>query len=272
MENSTLTIREELQELLADFYDLVGIKICVYDTEAREIGYYPDRYTPFCALLRKDKEMDRRCKECDRRAVERCGRTGKACIYACHAGLTECIAPILVGGKISGFVAIGQIREEGQTFRAATAKSGELKKLYGKLSVFPRKKIASALHILQACASYEQFKKFLYEETNSFAVRFEQYVAEHLSEKLTVERLTGEFRLSRAELYGNVERAFSLPPAEYIKEQRLQFAYRLAKESDISVSEIADRCGIGDYNYFSKLFKRRFGCAVRAVRKGNPAP
>lgn len=260
---------DELSELLADFYNLVGIKICVYDAQGREIGYYPDRFTPFCALLRRDRVMERRCDGCDRHAVEYCRNTGEGYIYSCHAGLTECIAPILVGGEISGFVAIGQIREKGQPFHIdhpVSVDFAKLKALYEEMTVIARDKIVSALHIVQACASYEQFKKFLYETTNSFAVRFKQYVAEHLSEKLDVERLMGEFRLSRTEFYHSVEWAFGIPPAEYIKEQRLQFAYRMATESNLPVNQIAEQCGVGDYNYFSKLFKRRFGLTVRALR------
>ncbi len=259
---------EGLRRLLADFYNIAGIKICVYDGEGREIGYYPDRYTSFCALLREDAEMDARCRACDKSAVEHCRGTGRACIYTCHAGLTECIAPILVGDKIGGYVAIGQVREQGQVFSAFGRREKLLRSHYETLPLFEHGKIASALHIVQACAGYELFKSFLYETTRSFAVRFEQYVAAHLADNLDIRTLMAEFRLSRVELYRRVEDAFAVPPAEYIKECRLQYARKLAQESDVPVAEIAERCGVGDYNYFSKLFKKRFGQTVRACRKG----
>lgn len=255
-----------LISLLSDFYNLLGIKICVYDQDGEEIGYYPDRFTPFCALLRQDQAMESRCKDCDRRAIEHCRATKTGYIYSCHAGLTECIAPILINDSINGYIAIGQIRSTQEMSFTGGENKELLKQYFLEMPVIPKDKVVSALHVVQACAGYEEFKKFLYETTRSFGLRFEQYINSHIADELNIGRLMKEFRLSRAELYHSVERAFSCTPAVYIREQRLLFAYRLASETQIPVGEIADQCGIGDYNYFSKLFKKRFLQSVREVR------
>ena len=42
-----------LDDLLKGFYNLTGLKICVYDADGVEISYYPDRYTSFCGYLRQ---------------------------------------------------------------------------------------------------------------------------------------------------------------------------------------------------------------------------
>lgn len=257
----------ELQGLLEDFYNLVGIKICVYDADGNELSFYPDRFTPFCGLLRSDIAMDKRCRECDESAIKRCKATKEAYIYTCHAGLTECIAPIIVNDKVLGYIAIGQIRQQEESDFLTVNNDEKLKQFYHEMPIVENSKIVSALHIVQVCAYYKQFKKFLLEATYSFSARFEQYVREHLKECLDISVLMKEFRLSRRDLYQSVERAFSYKPAEYVKEQRLQYAYRLAQETSLSVTQIAEECGIYDYNYFSKQFKKRFKKSVRELRK-----
>ena len=49
--------------------------------------------------------------------------------------------------------------------------------------------------------------------------------------------------------------------------RRLAYAAELLKTTDLSVAEIADRCGIGDYNYFSKIFRKVYNVSARDYRK-----
>lgn len=65
---------------------------------------------PFCELyIKKTPEGKRRCAACDREnAVCGCD-TGKASAYICHAGLVHFSAPVLVEGKLYGFLVGGQV-------------------------------------------------------------------------------------------------------------------------------------------------------------------
>ncbi len=49
-----------------------------------------------------------------------------------------------------------------------------------------------------------------------------------------------------------------IPPLAYLNDIRLHHAKRLLLESSLSVKEIAQRVGIPDPNYFSRLFRRKF--------------
>ena len=53
----------KLRDLLQDFYYLTKIKICIYDSSGNELCYYPEKLSPFCALLRQSDEMEKRCLE-----------------------------------------------------------------------------------------------------------------------------------------------------------------------------------------------------------------
>ena len=101
---------EKLKILLEDFYNLTGIKMCIYDHSENELCYYPAKLSDFCAILRSDPALDARCAECDRRAFEICKKTAKQYSYTCHAGLLECVSPVMHGDRIIGYVALGQAR------------------------------------------------------------------------------------------------------------------------------------------------------------------
>ena len=103
---------EKIHVLLKDIYNLTNIKSCLYDSDGKELCFYPERLTDFCAYLRKDEKMNEKCIECDRRAIAECKKTHKQCFYTCHAGLLECVSPIILSGNIIGYITIGQIKAE----------------------------------------------------------------------------------------------------------------------------------------------------------------
>jgi len=57
--------------------------------------------------------------------------------------------------------------------------------------------------------------------------------------------------------------------AAYIDERRLALAARMLTESQLSISEISNRCGYGSVNSFYKAFKRRHGVAPSAMQRLN---
>lgn len=259
-----------LSRLMADYYNLTGIKICVFDAEGKEIKYFPERYSPFCAALRENPAREQQCRLCDSRAIEACRKTGRSQIYTCHAGLTECFAPVLLNGEITGFIAIGQIREKESLPADGRGRDPGLEALYDALPVIGRDRIESALHVLEACAAYEQLKEYVLRSSEDFQTNLTQFVRVHIREDLGVDRLASQFRLSRAELYRRVEETIHQTPAEFVREQRLSLAAEFLAGTKAPVGKICAAVGIGDYNYFSKLFKRRYGLSPREYRRKPP--
>jgi AraC-like DNA-binding protein len=144
-----------------------------------------------------------------------------------------------------------------------------LSELYRRLPVTEPEKITSAMRILDACTGYEYLKGLVRNAEKQIDLRIAAYVNDHLNEELSVRSLCSEFHLSHSEIYTIFREYFNATPAEYIKSRRLSRACRLLKETDLAVSEIARRCGIPDYNYFSKIFKRTFETSPREYRKGS---
>lgn len=260
----------ELLRIMKDFYNLTGIKICIYDTEGNEVCYYPERLSEFCEHIRRDERTDAMCLDCDRRALDECKRTMRPKIYTCHAGLTEAVTPITVQGIIRGFIVIGQIREnEYSPFIAANAGNAdgkELLKYYNGLQIIPRDKIESALHILEACASFEHLKRFVQDISETIMIKLQKYVDENLNKNLTVDALRRYLTVSRRELYSLIKNEFGLTPAGFVKIKRLEYSKKLLAETSLKISAVAEKCGIGDYNYFSKLFRKEYNVTPREFR------
>lgn len=253
---------DKMQDLLKDFYSLTGIKICIYDKNENELCYYPEKHSGFCKLIRKDPLLKRKCEECDRRAFETCKKTHKQHTYTCHAGLIECISPIIINEKIIGYIAIGQIRAKN-----IPKMNNAFLEEYNKLPVIPFEKISASMRILDACTGYE-YLKGLIEETDSIDFRLNEYILKNIGNELSTKELCLNFHLSRNELYSIFKKYFDATPADFIKKKRLDIACKLLKTTSLHVNEIATQCGIPDYNYFSKVFKKQFGLSPTQYKKG----
>lgn len=264
---------KKLEELLRDFYNLTKIKICVYDHSENELCFYPEKRSSFCSLLRQDEEMDKRCKACDHHAFSECRKTREQYVYTCHAGLVECVSPILHGEKLIGYIAIGQIKTDTNTDFSLVkdnlpeALLPSLQDKFENLPTVDMDKIHSAIRILDACTGYEYLKRLAASSENKIDALLDEYINEHLTENLSAPVLCSVFHLSHSELYSVFKNYFLSTPAEYVKMRRLKHACHLLKTTSLPINTIAGRCGISDYKYFSKIFKRAFGRSPREFRK-----
>lgn len=265
--------RQQLLSLLRDFYRLTGIKIAIYDDEGVECYNVPERHCGFCAYVRSSPEGQAACERCDRQAMEICRKTGKLYLYTCHMGLAECYSPILQQGKCIGYIACGQSRmgeQENGNLQARAEEYGlskeKLLSLYAEIGPTQEDNMHAAAAIMDACASYLYLNRLI-EAGESVSGEIAKYVSGNLREDLSVDALCRIFHLSRVDMYSCCKDAFSLTPAEYVRRARLGKAAELLKETTLPVSQIAAMVGLDDYNYFSKLFRARFGLCPRAYRK-----
>lgn len=256
---------EKMQELLHDFYDLTGIKICIYDSRENELCYHPEKLSPFCRRLREDETQEKACRLSDKNAFLTCRRTRRQTVLECHAELLECFSPIFCEGKLIGYIAIGQIRSKPH---APESVPEELRPLYEALPSIPMRKIDAAMHILDACAGYEYLKALVETYESRIDTRIAEYIEAHLQDDLSVTELCRTFFLSRSELYAIFRTCFQTSVADFVRGRRLERAKVLLETTPLPVKDIAAKCGIPDYNYFSKQFRRAFGVTPSALRKG----
>jgi len=93
------------------------------------------------------------------------------------------------------------------------------------------------------------------------------YIEKNLSRKLTLSALAEEFHLNPTYLSNLFARKMGLPLIAYCNRRRIRYAIDLIWSTDYSVSEIADKTGIGDVSNFSKMFKRTTGLYPSEYRR-----
>jgi len=78
-------------------------------------------------------------------------------------------------------------------------------------------------------------------------------------EPLEYDDFCAEVRLSRCHLCNIFSQAVGMPPAAYLNHVRLEAATALLSCGNKNIAEIACDCGISDANYFSRIFRKRYG-------------
>ncbi|KXA02806.1 transcriptional activator RhaS [Citrobacter koseri] len=97
------------------------------------------------------------------------------------------------------------------------------------------------------------------------------WLEDHFAEEVCWESIADKFSLSLRTLHRQLKQQTGLTPQRYLNRLRLIKARHLLRHSDESVTDIAYRCGFGDSNHFSTLFRREFDWSPRDIRQGRDA-
>ena len=117
-------------------------------------------------------------------------------------------------------------------------------------------------------------KSSLAEEATNNDARLNQLLAwleDHFAQEICWEEVAAQFSLSLRTLHRQLKQQTGLTPQRYLNRVRLMKARHLLRHSDESVTDIAYRCGFGDSNHFSTLFRREFSWSPRDIRQGRDA-
>lgn len=95
------------------------------------------------------------------------------------------------------------------------------------------------------------------------------YIYHHFQEPITLETIAERVHMTPTYFSRRFKRMTGFGYKEYLSYLRLKEAERLLLETNLPVSEIAQRCGFSDANYFGDLFKKEKGISPRLYRK-NP--
>ena len=98
-------------------------------------------------------------------------------------------------------------------------------------------------------------------ENSEWLAKLEKTVFEQMSlPNFTTETLAQEMAISRRQLNRKIKEYTGLTPNKYIVEIRLQKARNLLEQSpNLTIKEVSYKVGFSKTEYFSKLFKARFG-------------
>ena len=92
-------------------------------------------------------------------------------------------------------------------------------------------------------------------------------IHERYYEKLTITNLARMAQISRSLFIKRFKEICGLPPLEYISRQRIEAAEQMLLNTNLSIVDIAFKCGFYDAAHFAKIFIKKNGISPSVYRK-----
>lgn len=93
------------------------------------------------------------------------------------------------------------------------------------------------------------------------------FIAKNYTRKITLSDLSDRLYYSDRYINQKFQKALGTTVIEYLNRYRIQKALSLLQENRLPISEVGGACGIGDYKYFSHVFKKYVGCSPKEYRQ-----
>ena len=93
------------------------------------------------------------------------------------------------------------------------------------------------------------------------------FLDEHYGEKLSLESVASHFFIDKHYLARLFKEQYGVTLVTYLQQVRITHAKRMLRFTDKSIEEIGLECGIGELNYFSRVFKKLEGVSPSEFRR-----
>ena len=93
------------------------------------------------------------------------------------------------------------------------------------------------------------------------------FLDEHYKEKLSLESVASHFFIDKHYLARLFKAQYGVTLVTYLQQVRITHAKRMLRFTDKSIEEIGLECGIGELNYFSRVFKKLEGVSPSEFRR-----
>ena len=94
-----------------------------------------------------------------------------------------------------------------------------------------------------------------------------RYLREHLAEEISLSVLADEFHLSAQYISQLFKSEIGVNFLAYLTDIRMENAKKLLLSTSLSIAEISEQCGYGDYRVFTKVFKKSEGTTPSRYRR-----
>ena len=271
-----------LGELLSALQEMTGMCASLYDAGFHGIPCSSSTRgrCELCSRLRQiDPSVTERCYASDMAARRACDRTGEPYAFVCPFGLYEILAPIRKGGVTRGYLFLGKslpatggaeerLRDALSAFPALSRDEGEIERLIDQLPRHTAEEYRAIVTALTVFAdSVADRTDFVGRVTSPLAPRILRYLRSHYGDTVTLSSLSLYFHCSTVTLTESFREEYGCTVMQTLEQIRMERAAELLKETEATVGEIAGLCGYPDAGYFSKRFRKRFGCSPLSWRE-----
>ena len=264
-----------LQHLVFDVQSLTSFRMSVWRPNGTNcfLGNVK-KPSAFCEYIRKNPTIDCRCKQDDQCAINVARKTKEPNFYTCHAGLEECVFPMVYEERLFGFIMVGQIRlekaEMGANQLAYLTKEGfdpeELKKLYAQLPLVTYEHRQSLIRLLGAITGYVYLNGLMLRYMDPASQRIENYIHTHLQQPLSLDSISEALHISKSSLCHQVQSNMKTTVNHLITKSRVE-AVKNALRRGETLTNASVLAGFSSPSYCCVVFKKVTGLRPEEYRK-----
>ena len=230
-----------------------------------------------CSYLKANELTQGLCPKNKRKLAE---KDVKEPYYSCcYAGVEEFVVPIIDDGALICCVNVSGYRGKLQKSLEFAQKYGEIlgehfSFLYSQLEtdVPSKDKVLQAVKPLQYMFVSLKKECLRVNEDGGKTMIYRQalrYIYDNYMNNFTLEDMAKELNYSPSYLRHKFVEISGKTIAQTVNSVRLSQAAILLRTTDLSATHIAMECGFCDGNYFSTVFKKKYGVSPRKYRQGN---
>lgn len=112
----------------------------------------------------------------------------------------------------------------------------------------------------------------LFDKENYILKTAEDFIKDHVTEKITINELAKEVNVSREHFSRLFKEKYNISPHKYIARSRLKLAETMLTTTDLTITQIAEALSFSDIYTFSKTFKSIYRVSPSEFRKLPPPP
>lgn len=96
-----------------------------------------------------------------------------------------------------------------------------------------------------------------------------EYIRENCDKSISLDDMARSVNISKGYLCREFKKVVHMTPCEYLTQIRIDKGCDMLENTDLSIGEIAERCGFNSFSYFTKIFGEKLGCSPREYRQTN---
>ena len=271
---------EKIKQFVSSLSDAINTRITFYDANSYIIFQANSIRRDFCQKIFEDEKELLLCREqyTNSSIIRRNYENGEVIPQTfkdtCRWGFTDCFYHIADKGTLLGFIQYGSMRtcpnmdELEYKSEYSPTQLEELKEMFDNCEFFSQKKSVGIDEMIKLLSDYIIEKEYIRVKFDETIEKAENYIEEHLGEKLSVDKICSEISVSRSTLYSKFSSELKTTVNEYIIQQRILRAKTLLVKTKKTISEICSEIGF-ENSYFSKVFKKETGLSPLEYRNHN---
>ena len=249
-----------------------------FEPYTQELYFYEIHMSSVCHYLKRNCTTKGKCNaQKTKLNLFECSEPYYSC---CYAGVEEYIFPVNFEGETIMRIHISGYRDTLEKSKYCKEKisqicDGEFLKLYNELFTNPPSLNEVEMftkpleYMIVELYKYCQKSSQMVSETKKVYLKAIALINEKYADKITVESLAKMMNYSPSYLRYAFKKEGGISPNKQINEIRLENAKFLLLNTTLNITEISYRCGFADSNYFSTVFKEKYGKPPKGFKKMN---